>query len=983
MIANNDARNPLFSFEKLYELSYSRGLSSVRNRRTGLVFRRTPCNPQEKRYIDSNGTLCNFSMNKASNRGRYENMTCKTLSLIPGILLASLIFSSCASSERMNRMSGILGSYEKPRKDRISGFSVRSAQDKLSPLDDSLINLWPFFHRNNQYTSVLWPMIDSDPYGFAVRPFYNQEGNEYSILFPFCAWNPVNGDGWVANAYWNRQGFGVFPIFHSAENPKNLNYYTLFWMWNGSRGIFPIARFGDGISYAGPAWWYCGDAHSSGGFFPLVRITTRNRTLSYAGPFWVREKSFGLFPVFQYSPEEISYAGPFWKDASDQTFGLFPLFRFRNGTDHFFFPLYSISRNGKRFLSPLAAWDDNGMLSILGPVYFRSRQELRNQPGTNPLFLGGKQVTERSFQLFALLGYAGRRTVFRWPVECDLSRLHSKRMDGILEHRPYLTYQLEKLGYRGKFPETETERKQLQTELPAKTVRQDESYFGLVPLFHWERSPSELTFRLLLFLPYYRNATGNSREFSFLGPLLFRWHRKEFSHPGQRIYALEHDYAIARSGLFSLPLLGGIRTKTFYAASPARERLREQIAASRADENRIDRDKISAELRKWNPALTLPESIEDGESLRAFLADAALSCDLPVRTEWTGGWLPLFLKTGKNRWLFPPLLSGFQYSQHKQLFFSLPLLSLIKHNRKETIRHFLFPVGWMESETRKDRDKALICEADEILDSLSSVRESGFGILLGLYFQNKNTILVAVNKGEAQRLNKLRATLQDRIRRLKRLAQVETKLRLQRPRLEDAVKRQTGNTFPLNHADACREAASAAPAGKGFRNALWQLERNYRETSRLREMLSSTRNDLQKALDSLGIPRQNLDMDSENELQASLDSLYGKRIRECSVHQLGTWFARRSSAENASRWDLAWILAEGSASGDQEEMRILRYLYRFRRNGTRSEMLLPFFSLQKDGADRRISFFWRLWESRTINGRTSGHLFFLPFGEKE
>ena len=97
----------------------------------------------------------------------------------------------------------------------------------------------------------------------------------------------------------------------------------------------------------------------------------------------------------------------------------------------------------------------------------------------------------------------------------------------------------------------------------------------------------------------------------------------------------------------------------------------------------------------------------------------------------------------------------------------------------------------------------------------------------------------------------------------------------------------------------------------------------------------------------------------------------------------GTWFARYAESENTSRWNIAWILAEGSASGDREEMRILRYLYRYRRNGDQSEMLLPFFSLQKKGADRRISLFWRLWERRIVNGKVSGHICFIPFGEEE
>ncbi len=61
-----------------------------------------------------------------------------------GGILAGLLLASCASSERMTRMSGVLERYEKPRQERIDGFAARVPEEQLAPLDDSLINLWPF-----------------------------------------------------------------------------------------------------------------------------------------------------------------------------------------------------------------------------------------------------------------------------------------------------------------------------------------------------------------------------------------------------------------------------------------------------------------------------------------------------------------------------------------------------------------------------------------------------------------------------------------------------------------------------------------------------------------------------------------------------------------------------------------------------------------------------------------------------------------------
>ena len=896
---------------------------------------------------------------------------------------AALLLAGCASSERMVRMSGVLGSYEKPRSERVAGFSATAARNELPALDDSLINLWPFFYRNNLYTSILWPMIDSDPYGFAVRPFFNQEGNEYSILFPLCAWNPVNGDGWLANVSWNRDGFGAVPLFYHPWNPEALACYTLFWKWGDSWGVFPVARFGEGIRYVAPLWWYHGEKHSSGGLFPVARFSTLKSSPSYFGPFWLWKDDFGLFPVVRCSPGKLSYVGPFWRDAADRSFGVFPVFNYRNALNHFLLPLYSISRDGKRFLSPLAAWDDNGMFSILGPVYIRSGKVFRNEPGINPMFSSRGRVAERSFRMFGLLGYAGNRAVFDWKNECRLNGLNAAKMEAVRKNRAYLLYQLEKLGYRGKFPETDEELLQLKQALTAYTEKRQENYFGLVPLFHWESSPSEQIFRFLLFLPYYRSGVRRGQELAFLGPFLFRWRGAGEPDSLRRISALERDLPLGHSSLFSLPLLGGIWLEHRYAASPEREILRKLIADSRAAEGRIDRRKVGAELRKLNPELTLPESVTDGESLRAFLADTAAACDLPTRTEWSGGTLPLFFRTEENAWIFPALLSGYQISDDRKVVFSLPLLTLLREGREERIRNLLFPVGWMESDTRNDRDTAYVCEADEILDNRSPVRESGVGILLRLYYRNEDRVLVAVRRGEAKQLNRLRDELRIRIFRLRELRRMERKIATLRPHLEREMAQQAGKTVELKGADACRDAVSAAPSTGYLMFNLKQLEQRYRDVENLREMLASSRNELSTLFAALEIPAEKFNLEEEKELQTCMESLYGERIRECTVRSTGSWFARYKSTENASRWDIGWILAEGSTSGDREELRILRYLYRYRRSGSRSETLLPFFSLQEEGKNRRVSFFWRLWESRTVDGKSSGHICFIPFGEQE
>ena len=172
-----------------------------------------------------------------------------------GIFLccAFLFLCSCASSERMMRITGDASSYSIPKADRLKGMkSLPRLPEKLRSRQlGGEINLWPFFFRHRDYWNALWPMIDCDAYGFAVRPFYVQEGREKSVLFPLSAWN--NESGWVLNSYWSKDTLGVAPLFHRG---KDFSYYGPVWHKKGSRGIFPLVHWGNGLKYVFPSISY-------------------------------------------------------------------------------------------------------------------------------------------------------------------------------------------------------------------------------------------------------------------------------------------------------------------------------------------------------------------------------------------------------------------------------------------------------------------------------------------------------------------------------------------------------------------------------------------------------------------------------------------------------------------------------------------------------------------------------------------------------
>ena len=67
----------------------------------------------------------------------------------------------------------------------------------------------------------------------------------------------------------------------------------------------------------------------------------------------------------------------------------------------------------------------------------------------------------------------------------------------------------------------------------------------------------------------------------------------------------------------------------------------------------------------------------------------------------------------------------------------------------------------------------------------------------------------------------------------------------------------------------------------------------------------------------------------------------------------------------------------------RESTHVLHLLYRHRQEGKRSETLFfPFISTVRDGEDSRFSFLWRVFSLSRRNGKTGGHILFIPFGER-
>ena len=266
-------------------------------------------------------------------------------------LCATVLATGCASSERMNRLGWDSSSYSAPKASRISGGKYDEAVVSLRTpvgLQDRQVNVWPFCTVNSRYVSILWPFIDWDDFGMAVRPFYNREGNDASILFPLSSWNPQDGEGWALNVYWDPEYYGAFPLFHVGREPDTFWFAGPF-VGNGRGfGFVPLCYFGERFRFTGPLWWVKDDLAAtmpddrwlpfSCGFFPL---------------FWKFGDSHALFPLYLktqdsfYSPllwmeKDINREGDLvWTDGHYMLLGHWH----DDWKHHGFFPFYDIDGN--------------------------------------------------------------------------------------------------------------------------------------------------------------------------------------------------------------------------------------------------------------------------------------------------------------------------------------------------------------------------------------------------------------------------------------------------------------------------------------------------------------------------------------------------------------------------------------------------------------------------------------------------------------
>ncbi len=362
--------------------------------------------------------------------------------------LAILLGTSCVSGRRMMR-------------------AVPFGESSLGEISGDRINLWPLLYNNNDITAVLWPIMDFDSDGFAVRPLVAADGQDWSFAFPLAGWHFGDNEGWIGPFYhfndntglfpvmnfgpdlsfigpfWENDGFDEFGIFPVAGHFGDFSHIGPFWQNDGfdEFGLFPIAGHHEDCTYIGPAWWdndfdrfglfpLAGKFEEWGhvgpvwwadddvfGFFPLFN---RFEDFYNVGPVWWKGSDcFGLFPIAS-KIEDFYHLGPLWMDTNRPSGGLFPFVYWRKGSRFWAFPLYGYSNRGTKTKHRLlfgalggatSYADKERSSSWLTPIWFASKNGEKSSKTLLPVFHYSKNGDTK----FVVTPFGGRG----WTTDGD------------------------------------------------------------------------------------------------------------------------------------------------------------------------------------------------------------------------------------------------------------------------------------------------------------------------------------------------------------------------------------------------------------------------------------------------------------------------------------------------------------------------------------------------------------------------------------
>ena len=589
----------------------------------------------------------------------------------------------CASSERMSRMSGgVFQEYAAPHDRRIRSERFqkhtkkheKARSDLVGRVEETPVNVWPFFFSSEYYTAIMWPFVDWDDYGFAVRPFYNMEGDEHSILFPLSAWNVADRDGWVLLFNWDKDGWMFFPLAARSETKdERWRYYTPLFIQHKDLRPLDLKHMKQESFTEFMLGYHSGERKLDDGewsweFWHADKLDDGlRRYLAYKCP-----RAGVLIPTTAGELKEVrKEVAAKLPVKEEESVGFIPLFHVMWSKDSYLWRGIGYLVGGENSAERGFKWD------VLGPlVMFYG-----NDPPPTPWQGLGSQSSKRNFVSIVLLSFFARETTFvdegkyklirklyghAWTPDEEFARelpeirKELKRLDPALELPDTVTdgdvlkLYLDDLGKTEKFRNLDLPVYRSYTGgfLPlffyneSEDPKAEESFFSLAGMTGWSRGEKERSFWSIPILTF-AGKDETEEWFNIAPPLVWRSKTGVKKRIGTPIHAANTRWAkdedcVSVRGDYSLCGLFYRGAMTYWAAKPGvnhqtAEIIRRRLPGLFAERKRCAENRADLEEKYRKEEAYRPKPNDEVDFFRKQLNLAELRRDLnKLRIEEAG-----------------------------------------------------------------------------------------------------------------------------------------------------------------------------------------------------------------------------------------------------------------------------------------------------------------------------------------------------------
>jgi hypothetical protein len=689
----------------------------------------------------------------------------------------------------------------------------------------------------------------------------------------------------------------------------------------------------------------------------------------------VEETPVNVWPFFFSSEYYTTILWPFI-DWDEYGFAVRPFYNMEGDEHSILFPLSAWNVADRDGWVLLFNWDKDGWMFFPFAARSETKDELLRY--YTPLFiqhkdlrpLDLKHMKQESFTEFMLGYHSGERKLD--DAEWSWKFWNARELDDGL--RRYLAYKCPRAGVL--IPTTMAELKEVRKEVAAKLPVKEKESVGFIPLFDVTWSENSYLWRALAYLVGGENSVERGFRWDVLGPIGMYYENEPPPTPWQGLGSQSSDRSFV-----SIVLMSFFSRETTFVDEGKYKLIRKLYSHAWTSDEEFARDlpDIRNELKQLDPALELPDTVTDGDVLKLYLDELGKTekfrnLDLPVYRGYTGFFLPLFFykesENPKEDGGFFSLVGMTYWSrgEKSRSFWSIPILTFAGKDETEEHLYVAPPLGWISKTGYKKRIEVPIHAANTRWakdDDCASVR--GDYSLCGLFYRGAMTYYAAkpgVNYQTAEIIRKRLPQLFD-----ERKHYVENKAALE----EKYQKEEAYRPKPNDEVDALKKQLNLAELRRDLRKL--ELE----ETGRVEEYAQ-----LRQKAAKLGVALEEKFPEKREEIDAALERLFDAAAELHSQSDAGSgFFYRKELSHNGDyNWHCLGFLAGGEKTGDREHTHVLQFLYRFRRDGKRTEKIcFPFISIREDEHGSRTSVMGRVWQKTVKDGRTSGYVFFIPYGE--